>query len=76
MSHSFASPSEVIEQQRRDGARSTEQHLEMLIENFVLAARHIDPSIQNVWVGRDGENFDRPFFISLERQDSMFRRKV
>jgi hypothetical protein len=73
MSITFATPKELLEENRSNGAKTPEQHLEMLADNFVTAARAIDPSIINIWVGRDGVEFDRVFSIVIERKDSSWK---
>lgn len=75
MSPQFSTAKEILEEIRAEGALNANQQMARLVDKFVVAARAIDPRIENIWVGHDGDDFKRPFSILIERRDSVFRRR-
>ena len=51
MGRQYATVREIIAENKRDGAETAEQQLEMLIDKFCMAARAVDPTIDYFWVG-------------------------
>ena len=66
---------EIIEEIRSEGAVTVNQQLERLIDKFTIAARAIDPSINNIWVGRAGDDLQQPFWIHMDRENTPFVRR-
>ncbi len=65
----------LIPEIKGDGSWTTNQKLVALVDHFKVAALAIDPTIETIWVGYDGDEFDRPFMIHIAREGSNFGRR-
>jgi hypothetical protein len=76
MRQTLSTPKEILQEIKDHGGDTVQSKLDKLVENFTLAVRAVDPSVQAVWVGCDGPDFKRPFYLHLQREDSPFNRRV
>jgi hypothetical protein len=76
MSRSLSTAHEIVEDIRNGSDFTVNQQLEALFSRCAEAARLIDPSIDNIWVCRTGEDLNQPSMIVLDRKDSPFKRSA
>lgn len=58
---------EIVAEIRSETGGSVNQQLAALISMFCDAARAIDPTITDIWVGKDGPDLLRPYGIRIDR---------
>ncbi|TXH81194.1 MAG: hypothetical protein E6Q77_08680 [Rhizobium sp.] len=63
---------DIVTEIRANGDLSVSQQLHTLFEQFVIAARVIDPTITGSWSGYDARQPDRPCYVAFERGAPIF----
>lgn len=63
----LAQVKDIVAECREDAGGNVEHELEKLILRFTEAVQAIDPRIESVWVGRDGDCLKTPFMIHMVR---------
>ncbi|PZU23780.1 MAG: hypothetical protein DI589_05790 [Shinella sp.] len=64
----FAMAKDIVAECRQGSTGDVDYELDKLILRFTEAAQTIDPRIEAVWVGRDGDQFKTPFMIHMVRR--------
>lgn len=59
---------EIVADIRAESDGTVNQQLDALISMFCDAARAIDPTITDIWVGKDGPDLLRPYGIRIDRR--------
>lgn len=64
----LAQVKDIVAECREDVGGNVDYELDKLILRFTEAVQTIDPRIEAVWVGRDGDQFKTPFMIHMVRR--------